>query len=107
MSTLALPSLTPLVTSIICSVRYSDTSGLYNFVNYELSALVISDVLRLGSAFKLVVVITFDAGHLNPNDLTATRTVLQAVESIICDSAKKHFTIVNKCDTSRAWWKTN
>lgn len=82
----------------IGGVTYSDTPGLDDVEMRQKAADEISKLLRKGGLFKLVFVITLEAGRIKPADKATINIILQAIKDIDVQPDYFYSIIVNKCD---------
>ncbi|KAI0558753.1 P-loop containing nucleoside triphosphate hydrolase [Gracilaria domingensis] len=77
---------------------YSDTPGLNDEDMREQAAKEISKAFEGGGLFKLLFVVTLEAGRVRPSDLATIDTILDAIKKVNVETDKKYSVIVNKCE---------
>lgn len=72
--------------------RYLDTPGLQDVKLRKQAAAAIQEALKVGGEYKIIFVITLEAGRVRPMDVATIRSVLNSAEEIGCN----YGIIVNK-----------
>ncbi|KAI0558752.1 50S ribosome-binding GTPase [Gracilaria domingensis] len=77
---------------------FYDTPGLDDLHFREQAAEEISKAFKGGGKFKLIFVVTLEAGRVRASDLAAIDTVLSAIQKVGTNTDHKYSVIVNKCE---------